>query len=481
MRICRGSSEFIALSVEREKKARSRARRVQALVYLLLIGMIAGLFGWINQSSIKEQINWYWTVRPFAAANIWPYVLTGAAERALIPKQPFRECATAAGTDYCPEMVVIPAGSFTMGSPPAEKGRYTDEGPQHQVTIASPFAVSKFELTFDEWDTCVAYGDCADDISDDSFGRRQRPVINETWDQAKRYVAWLSRMTGKPYRLLTEAEYEYAARAGTQTAYPWGHKISKGNANCDSCGSQWDGRRKSAPVGSSPPNPFDIYDMVGNVWQWLEDCFHPTYDNGPTDGLAWTAGCPDDRQRVGRGASWDANPSLLRSATRSRGNAGIRSNVVGFSALRGRLTASTAPAFGAAEAGNLSMACTRRRLRCRGDGPWDAPTRPSTHLRCMGHPPRLFCGGPPPALLDRHAACRRRAAGLCRLQIHWIGCDVLRACHAMHCVTGWPTCPGRFGMTRPERHTGPSLLPWAAILHPRDCRFLPRQTVPPPP
>ena len=129
-------------------------------------------------------------------------------------------------------MVVVPAGSFMMGSPPTEKGRNTNEGPQHNVTIAKPFAVSKFELTFDEWDTCVAYGDCPSASSDSGWGRGQQPVINVTWDDAQRYVAWLSKMTGKPYRLLSEAEYEYATRGGTQTAYPWGDDIQaqrKGN------------------------------------------------------------------------------------------------------------------------------------------------------------------------------------------------------------------------------------------------------------
>ena len=133
-----------------------------------------------------------------------------------------------------------------------------------RLQFAKPFAVSKFEVTFDDWDACVAYGDCNPVVRDSGWGRGRQPVINVTWDDAQRYVAWLSRMTGRTYRLLSEAEWEYAARAGTQTAYSWGDEIGKGNANCHGCGSQWD-RRQTAPVGSFAANAFGLYDMLGNV------------------------------------------------------------------------------------------------------------------------------------------------------------------------------------------------------------------------
>ena len=152
-------------------------------------------------------------------------------------------------------MVVVPAGEFIMGSPPSELGRFDHEGPQHNVVIARPFAVARFDVTFDDWDACAAYGDCDPSVSDSGFGRGRQPVINVTWDDARDYAAWLSRMTGKSYRLLSEAEFEYAARAESQTAYPWGNEIGKNNANCINCGSRWDNRQPS-PVGSFATNRF---------------------------------------------------------------------------------------------------------------------------------------------------------------------------------------------------------------------------------
>ena len=148
-------------------------------------------------------------------------MLSPDAERALKPGDTFRECAKG-----CPEMVVVPAGDFMMGLPTNEEGRTNGENPQHKVTIAAPFAVSEFEVTFDEWDTCAAYGDCDPQILDNDFGRGRKPVINVSWYDAQRYAAWLSRMTGKSYRLLSEAEWEYAARAGTKTSYSWGERLA---------------------------------------------------------------------------------------------------------------------------------------------------------------------------------------------------------------------------------------------------------------
>jgi formylglycine-generating enzyme required for sulfatase activity len=183
---------------------------------------------------------------------------------------------------------VVPAGSFTMGSPEFEEGRrWVREGPPHRVTIARELAVGRFALTFDEWDACVGDGGCnGRKPRDEGWGRGRRPVINVSWDDAKAYVAWLANKTGKSYRLLTEAEYEYAARPGPHTDYPWGYVVGRNNANCDGCGSQWD-NKQTAPVGSFAANRFGLYDVAGNVWQWTEDCWHESYKDAPADGSAW--------------------------------------------------------------------------------------------------------------------------------------------------------------------------------------------------
>src|SRR5262249_16523912 len=243
-------------------------RRAQVAIYALLVGIIAGLIGWVNQEYIRGEWRWYTVMRPYMGSQVRPYVLSPAVGQTLKAGDSFKECSS-----DCPEMIVVPAGSFTMGSPATEDGHKPPEEPQHNVTIARPLAISKFELTFSEWDNCVRFGDCDPRISDSGFGRGRQPVINVTWHDAQRYVSWLSRMTGKAYRLLSEAEYEYAARAGTQTVYPWGDQIGKGNADCYGCGSKWD-YVQPAPVGSFAPNAFGLYDMVGNLYEWLEDCDH---------------------------------------------------------------------------------------------------------------------------------------------------------------------------------------------------------------
>ena len=317
---------FIDQSTKRESKVRARARRAQALIYVLLVGIILGLIGLINRAYIEEQVNWYWTMRPYMVAQVRPYVLSPDAERALKPGQAFRECAK-----DCPEMVVVPAGEFMMGSPPTEKGRMPDEGPQHRVTIARPFAVSKYDVTFNDWDACVSVGGCPRGAGDVDWGRDTRPVIYVSWDDAQQYVARLSQMTGKPYRLLSDAEFEYAARAGTQTAYPWGDDIGENNANCVDCGSQWTGSAgtwQTAPVGSFAANRFGLHDMVGNVWKWVQDCYHPNYNGAPTDGSTWTGG--DCTARVIRGGSWGGGPEYVRPAFRDRSSTNDRNYTLGF-------------------------------------------------------------------------------------------------------------------------------------------------------
>jgi formylglycine-generating enzyme required for sulfatase activity len=328
---------FIVASRDGLRAGQRFRRLVQAFIFTLLASIILGLVGWINQDYIKAQWRWYATERPFLAANIWPFVLKPAVERGLKPKDTFRECAPEQGEDYCPEMIVVPAGSFMMGSPPTETySRDTDIGgderPLHTVTIAQPFAVARYELTFAEWDTCAARGDCTWRPSDGGWGRGQQPVIYVSWDDARQYVAWLAKVTGKPYRLLSESEYEYATRAGTKTAYPWGDDIGKNNANCIGCGSKWD-NRQPAPVGSFAPNRFGLYDMVGNVYSWVEDCLHIDFNGAPADGLPWIQGS-NCTSRVGRGGSWNADRNNVRSGSRDWGSTVYRQTFWGFRVAR---------------------------------------------------------------------------------------------------------------------------------------------------
>jgi formylglycine-generating enzyme required for sulfatase activity len=229
-----------------------------------------------------------------------------------------------------PEMIELPAGPFTMGSEVSGA-----EMPPHQVTVPA-FAIGKFEVTFDEWDICVADGGCNGyKPTDQGWGRGRRPVINVSWGDAKQYVDWLSKVTGASYRLPSEAEWEYAARAQTTTAYalpaPDGSDdiAQKGLANCSGCGSEWD-HQSTAPVGSFAANEFRLHDTAGNVWEWVEDCWSDHYeeDERPDDGSAWTPG--DCTIRVLRGGSWFSEPVYLRSASRIQNRAANRGNYNDF-------------------------------------------------------------------------------------------------------------------------------------------------------
>jgi len=196
-----------------------------------------------------------------------------------------------------------------MGSP--ESVGRTDEHPQREVTIAKPFAVSKFEVTFDQWDACVTHGGCTRPASDAGMGRGTRPVINVSFDDFQQYVTWLSGLTGAPYRLLSEAEWEYAARAGTTTLYSFGDgETTIGDYAWYANNSAL----KTHPVGEKKPNGFGLYDMHGNVWEWVQDCDHGSYAGAPIDGSAWiTEAC---EARVLRGGSWLSLADELDSAHR---------------------------------------------------------------------------------------------------------------------------------------------------------------------
>ena len=210
------------------------------------------------------------------------------------------------------------------------------ERPVHPVTFARPFSLAETETTFRQWDACVADGGCDYRPADQGWGRATRPVINVSWKDAQGYVAWLSRRMGKTCRLPSEAEWEYAARAGTTTEYALpaqeGSDDIKGKnlANCADCGSEWGGRQ-TAPVGQFPANAWGLHDMHGNVFEWVEDCAHNSYKDAPHDGRAWREeGGGDCSMRLLRGGSWYNDLGSARSANRLRGSPDVPNYGIGF-------------------------------------------------------------------------------------------------------------------------------------------------------
>jgi len=230
----------------------------------------------------------------------------------------FRDCPD------CPELVVVPAGSFEMGS------SLEYENPAHRVTIAKPFAIGRREVTFDEWDKCADDGGCKYRPEDREWGRGDRPAINLSWLDAKAYLTWLSQKSGQSYRLPSEAEWEYAARGGTNTPYWWGRDVGSRQANCRECNTGE--AQKTMPVGSYKANPYGLFDTSGNVAEWVEDCWNDNYRGAPTNGAAWATG--QCRLRVLRGGAFDSQSKYLRSMSRFRYDLDVRYIANGFRVLR---------------------------------------------------------------------------------------------------------------------------------------------------
>ena len=258
------------------------------------------------------------------------------------PGQSFSDTLSSGGRG--PEMVVIPAGRFRMGCVSGQECD-DDELPVHDVTIPQAFAVSKYEVTFEDYDRYTY----PNRVDDEGWGRGRRPVINVSWNDAQDYVEWLSAQTGHAYRLLSEAEWEYVARAGSSTRYSWGNDIGSNRANCHdavafgfgTCGDQWE---NTAPVGSFQPNAFGVHDMHGNVYEWVEDCWNASYAGAPTDGNAWRSA--DCVRRVSRGGSWLSYPRDLRSAIRFWAGTLFRYDFVGFRVARTLLAPGISPGGG---------------------------------------------------------------------------------------------------------------------------------------
>ena len=339
-RVLRGGSWF---SRPRSLRAAYRYRTHSEIRYYIVGFRVAGT---LPEASRREEEDDRRADKARTALAPPPKPVSPSAARPAVGKFPpwpgeaFRDCPD------CPEMVVIPAGSFTMGSPAGEAGRYDDEGPRHRVTISRAFALGKYEVTFAEWDACARAGGCSHRPKDQGWGRGNRPVINVSWDDAKAYVRWLARKTGQEYRLPGEAEWEYAARAGTATARYWGEDADRacdyGNVHDRTSKSEnkfdWahhdcrDGYAKTAPVGSFRANDFGLHDVLGNVWEWVGDCWNDSYKGGPSDGSAWTTG--NCTRRVLRGGSWISLPRFVRAAFRERYATGNRNNIYGFRVAR---------------------------------------------------------------------------------------------------------------------------------------------------
>ena len=233
---------------------------------------------------------------------------------------------------FAPEMVVVPPGRFMMGSKDCE-GR-DDERPRHEVTIPYAFAVGRFPVTYHEWDSARAAGAVGPKPPGEGWGRGSHPVTHVKWQDAQAYLVWLSGKTGKPYRFLSEAEWEYACRAGTETAYSFGESVSKMRAQY---AEEWRGSTQStAEVGSFAANAFGLYDMHGNVWEWCQDRWHESYARKPESlkqtGGAWTGG--ESRRRILRGGSWVSSRRHLRSAYRGRHGAENPDGYFGFRVAR---------------------------------------------------------------------------------------------------------------------------------------------------
>ena len=243
-----------------------------------------------------------------------------------IPGSTFREALRSGGEG--PLMVVIPAGSFLMGCSSDDESCEEDARPVHDVTIRSPFALSVHEVTFEDYDRFTH----PNLMPDEGWGRGRRPAVHVSWDDAQDYVRWLSAETGAEYRLPSEAEWEYAARAGAETRFHWGAEVGRNRANCAGCGSQWDDRQ-TAPVGSFPPNPFGLHDMHGNVLEWVADCYQRNYAGAPVDGSARTSTglC---QLRVRRSGSWWWVPQYVRASFRWSGAPGDRDNQTGLRVAR---------------------------------------------------------------------------------------------------------------------------------------------------
>ncbi len=296
------------------------ANRVKAAFIGFAAILTIAYFAWRNEAFLREKY--------FQYTAIHNYVLTEEDEKKLNVGDVFTECRSRGESvsTLCPEMVVIPAGSYVMGSGMPEAR--ANEKPPHRVAIGYQFAVSKYEITALQWYSCVENGACPE-----AGGAGDQPVNGVSWNDAIYYSKWLSRLTGRSYRLLSEAEWEYVARSNTSGERYWGNALGENNANCKDCGSIWDDSAP-APVGSFGANAFGLHDTLGNVWEWVNDNWHNDYSlNPPVNGDAWLG---DDGNRVVRGGGWyDEEVNISASSRFTHGlSPDFKSSGLGFRLAR---------------------------------------------------------------------------------------------------------------------------------------------------
>ncbi|MXZ43820.1 MAG: formylglycine-generating enzyme family protein [Gammaproteobacteria bacterium] len=290
------------------------------------ISYVSCLVFWSATGALSQELHSDTQAEPVPKLDEAVLLEESSSVDLLTPLSIFFEPLENGGTS--PRMVLLPAGEFEMGCLTVTDCS-EDEVPAREVGV-NRFAVSQFEITFDHYEI-FAKASLRTIPGDSKWGRGSRPAIHVSWFDAVAYTKWLSTETGATYRLPTEAEWEYAARAGTDTKYSWGDDIQYGKANCDGCNSG-DPLEKTTEVGQFEPNPWHLYDIHGNVWEWTLDCWNRNYGKAPTDGTAWTTG--DCARRVVRGGSWIASPFFVRSATRHYYSAENRVSLVGFRIVR---------------------------------------------------------------------------------------------------------------------------------------------------
>jgi formylglycine-generating enzyme required for sulfatase activity len=324
------SRQFIARSKSTQQSRRILTGSLVLAAVLLFAGVVNYYMDALYPYSreFAKYVHKKWSAEPFRKARFVPAVYSADAEKRLIPSTQFQECTDDLDQSICPKMTVVREGQFWMGTASDDPEQDPDgrEQPRHQVNIGYRFAVSTFKISFAEWDTCVTYDGCEFVKNFADWGRGKQPVVFVTWQQAEQYVAWLSEMTGRSYRLLSEAEYEYVARSGREeNRYPWGKDFVMNKADCKDC----EGRPPGGPAPLTkdrPVNEFGLSDITGNVWEWVADCYHKGYRisdgeqkfEAPTDGSAWTDHCqPANAQaHVVRGGSWFHDHTKVRSAAR---------------------------------------------------------------------------------------------------------------------------------------------------------------------